>query len=150
MAQKNYPILIAVIGGIFAILAALIPYIINKLDSSNELPEFTIDEFIMKPNPPIQGKSVTVTATIRNSGKGSAKNVLVQWWPGVNFPNPISKNISNIDANSTKYVVFKYNGYVSWYGRLETKIVVNPASAIPEVNGNNNVIKRNISVLKKR
>jgi hypothetical protein len=148
MAERNYPIIIAIIGGIFTVIAAFAPYIIKIIDNSEKVPELSIDTFTISPMPPIQGRPVRVVATIRNSGDGHAQNVLVQWWPGVNFPDPVSQNISSLQPDSTKQIEFNYDGYASWYGRLETKMIVNPNNLIIEGNGSNNEIHKTISVVK--
>lgn len=110
--------------------------------------ELTIDSFSIDPMPPIQRQPVHVTTSIRNSGNVDAKDVLIKWWPGVNFPDPLTKTVSLIKAGEVVRVSFNYSGYRSWYGRIETKIWINPNNSIPERHFDNNIRNKYISVLK--
>lgn len=112
--------------------------------------ELSIDAFTFNPMPPVQNKPVTVTASVRNSGSTDAGQVLIKWWPGVNFPDPLAKTIPIIRAGSTSTVVFDYPGYKSWYSRIESKITVNPNMSIVERTYDNNTLKKKISVWKAR
>ena len=142
--------------GLAALLSAVTGlYIAFQNDQSNErsghnIIELSVDSFSLDPMPPTQNKPVVVTAYVRNSGNLDARNILIKWWPGVKFPDPLSKTIPLIREGEVERVVFNYPGYRSWYGQIETKITVNPNKSIIEQNYDNNTLEKKIPVWKSK
>ena len=156
MSEKKsfFQTLPGILTGLAALLSAVTGlYIAFRGDQPNErlnhdIIELSVDSFSINPMPPTQNKPVVVTASVRNSGNSDAKNILIKWWPGVNFPDPLIKTIPLIKGGEIKNVLFNYSGYGSWYGQIETKISVNPNESIIERNYHNNTLKKKISVWK--
>jgi hypothetical protein len=145
-----------ILTGLAAVLSAATGlYIAFKDDLPNDSPgqgvvELSVDSFSFDPMPPTQNRPVVVTSLVRNSGNAEAKNVLIEWWPGVNFPDPVTKIIPQIQEGEVERVSFNYPGYRSWYGQIETKVMVNSNNAIIEQNYDNNTLAKKIAVLKDR
>ncbi len=153
-SKSFFQTLPGILTGVAALLSAVTGiYLALKDDQrggnhDQETIELSIDSFTFNPMPPVQNKPVTVTAIVRNSGDADAKEVLVQWWPGVNFPDPLTKTVPVIGAGSTNTIVFNYLGYKSWYSQIETKVSVNPNGALIERTYDNNTLHKKISVWK--
>lgn len=143
-----------ILTGLAALLSAVTGLYIAFRDDrpidrpNHDIVELSVDSFSIDPMPPTQRKPVIATASVRNSGNIDAKNVLVKWWPGVNFPDPLTKTIPLIREGKIAKVSFNYSGYKSWYGQIETKISVNPNKSIIENNFDNNTLKKKIPVWK--
>jgi hypothetical protein len=141
-----------ILTGIAALLSAVAGLYIAIRDvperPENDMAELSVDSFSLDPMPPTQKKSVVVTALLSNSGNIDAKNILIKWWPGVNFPDPLTKTIPLIKKGEIKKVSFNYSGYKSWYSQIETKISVNANKSIIEKNFDNNTLKKKIPVWK--
>ena len=103
----------------------------------------------MHPDPPVQGQPVQVQIAVENRGNQASGSFKVEWWAGSNFPNPAySTIIPRLEAGKRKVLSFRYDGYASWYGRLTTKMVVDPKNEVAESNTQNNVREKVISVRK--
>lgn len=156
MSEKKsfFQTLPGILTGLAALLSAVTGLYIafsneRPIESPNhDIVELSVESFSFDPMPPTQRKPVVVTASVHNSGNIDAKNVLVKWWPGVNFPDPLTKTIPLIRKGEIAKVSFNYSGYRSWYGKIETKISLNPNKSITEKNFDNNTLKKKIPVWK--
>ena len=153
MSEKKsfFQTLPGILTGLAALLSAVTGLYIAFRDDrpiNHDIVELSVDYFSFDPMPPTQSKPVVVSASVRNSGNIDAKNVIVKWWPGVNFPDPLTKTIPIIKKGKIANVLFNYSGYRSWYGQIETKISVNPNKSIAERSFDNNILKKKIPVWK--
>ena len=139
-------IIVAIIGLLGVLGAALI----TNWDNFQGDPDIQVVSVALNPSPPVQRKEVDVVVTIKNIGKGNSGYFEVSWWPGENFPSPHIWKIDNLAKEETKSLRFTYEGYVSWYGSLTTKVEVDPSGATTDSNRANNEWKKDISVTKAR
>ncbi|MFQ6083173.1 MAG: CARDB domain-containing protein [Candidatus Aminicenantia bacterium] len=112
-------------------------------------PDLYVSEFKLKPEVPIQGERVGVRIGVYNKGKKRAGAFTVQWWAGENYREPAHEwRIGSMAARGGRILTYTYEGYPSWYGRLITKVVIDPFNEVRESDEENNIFKTQISVRK--
>jgi len=112
-------------------------------------PDLFISEFSMTPETPTQGSPVTVRVGVYNKGNSASGPFTVQWWPGENYGAPAcSWTLDGMVARGGQILTCTYEGYPSWYGKINTKVVADPAGTVAESDESNNVYKKTISVSK--
>lgn len=145
-------IVVALIGVAGTLGAALISKCSNPPGSSGSsgrsasLADIAVVDVVLSPSPPVQGQPIVAKVTIANHGGLGTGPFDVQWWPGENFPSPITISVQALAPAEQKTVSFSYPGYASWYARLTTKVVVDPAQAVSESARDNNVWRKEIAV----
>jgi len=111
--------------------------------------DLSVSDWRFTPDPPVQNQATRIDFTVENKGSKAAENFSVQWWAGVNFPQAEKTWTSvTLAAGEKKKFSYLYSGYQSWYGSLQTKIVVDPNQQITDKDRSNNVLVRTISVSK--
>lgn len=108
-----------------------------------------ISDWQFQPDPPVQKERTQISFVVQNKGETPAENFQVEWWAGVNFPAAEKIWTLSLGAGKQQRLTYTYHGYDSWYGRLETRIVVDPERAIRDADRSDNVLVRTISVRKK-
>lgn len=109
-----------------------------------------VSEFDLMPKVPVQGKPVTVRIGVYNQGRNRAGPFTVQWFPGEKFPKPAHEwQLEGMAARGGRILTYTYSGYRSWYARIRTKVVIDPANQVKEEDKSNNVFLTTISVKKK-
>lgn len=111
--------------------------------------DLAISDWQLQPDPPVQKERTQVSFVVSNKGETPTGNFQVEWWAGVNFPKPEKTWTLSLGAGKQQRLAYTYEGYASWYGRLETKVVVDPERAIRDADPSDNVLVRTISVRKK-
>lgn len=112
-------------------------------------PDLTV-KFRVSPNPPTQGKRMRVQGIIKNEGNEDARNIDVEWWATQNVAEPSwTKTISSLKAGKQETISFTYEGYVSWYANITSRLVVDANNRNSESNENNNVYTQTYAVKKK-
>ena len=116
-------------------------------DAIKKTADLSVSDWRFTPDPPVQNQATRIDFTVENKGSKAAENFSVQWWAGVNYPGA-EKTWTNVTlaAGERKSFRFVYAGYPSWYGSLQTKIVVDPNQRVDDKDRNNNVQIRTISV----
>ncbi|MBN1310643.1 MAG: hypothetical protein JXB30_04420 [Anaerolineae bacterium] len=113
------------------------------------LPDLYVNEFSLNPATPVQGSSVHVRIGIYNKGTAATGgSFIVRWYGGESFASPSCEwNIGNLVKNGgvIKECDFVFN---SWYGSINTKVVVDVGDAIEESDETNNIFLKAISVSK--
>ena len=110
-------------------------------------PDLYVSEFQLSPTPPTQGNPVEVRVGVYNKGDAAAGNFRVQWWAGTNFGQPACTwNVERMAARGGQVLKCRYEGYKSWYGKLDTKVVVDVDRNVQESNERNNLMIQTISV----
>jgi len=115
------------------------------------MPNLKVDWIKLDPNPPVQGQPVKVELQIYNHGNARANGYFwIKWWAGVNFVDGphCQWHINGLAAHGGRVLKCNYPGYASWYGRLETKAVVDTEDDIAESNEDDNELHMFISVTK--
>ncbi len=113
------------------------------------LADLAVSGWRFTPDPPVQKQATRIEFIVENKGGQAARNFSVQWWAGVNFPGA-EKTWSNITlaAGERRTFSYSYAGYASWYGQLQTKIVVDPDRQVNDADRSNNEKILTIRVLK--
>lgn len=113
------------------------------------LPDLFVSEFSLDPSIPIQDNPVSVRIGVYNQGTAKSNAFTVQWWAGENFTTPACTwRVDSLVARGGRILTCTYDGYVSWYSILITKVVVDSAGEVSESNKSNNIYKKTISVSK--
>jgi hypothetical protein len=101
------------------------------------------------PPTPVQGRALRVRVGIENRGTRPSGVFNVEWWPGVNYPNPAKVwRVDGLRPGETLHLTYDYPGYPSWYGRIETKVVIDPDDRLRDINRDNNEWIRSTPVSK--
>lgn len=110
-------------------------------------PDLFVSEFSLDPNPPVQNQPVNVQVGVYNQGNTPASGSFrVQWYGGENFANPSCEwNRSDLVANGGFILTCTFT-YNSWYGNINTKVIVDSNNSISESDESNNTYLQNISV----
>jgi hypothetical protein len=112
-------------------------------------PDLLITELKLSPAEPVKRQPVVVRVRVYNRGTAPAGAFTVQWWPGENYHEPACTwNVEHLEARTGQMLSCRYSGYPSWYSRIMTKAVVDPANSITEEVENNNHRRMQISVAK--
>ncbi len=109
----------------------------------------TLANWVFDPDPPVQKEPTRVTFVVKNTGETDAQGFKVEWWAGVNFPQPEKIWTLSLSAGEQQRLSYMYQGYTSWYGRLETKVVIDTENAVQDADRSDNELVRTISVKKK-
>ncbi len=110
-------------------------------------PDLYVSEFALKPDPPEQGRPVGIRVGVYNRGAAASGGFRVQWWAGKNFPAPACTwRVDGLAARGGQIQRCKYKGYKSWYGKLDTKVVVDVDRDVRESDERNNLMIKTISV----
>ncbi len=113
------------------------------------LPDLYVSEFSLSPDPPVQGRRVSVRVGVYNKGNAASGPFTVEWWAGENFPKPAcSWKVEGLPARGGEILKCTYKGYRSWYGRLTTLAIIDPQNIIKELDKTNNKEKMVIKVNK--
>ncbi|PSR12822.1 MAG: hypothetical protein DA408_16830 [Bacteroidetes bacterium] len=112
------------------------------------LADVYIADWTFSPDPPVQHDPVNVSCLIRNKGNAPAANFRVEWWAGIHFGSSAKTWTLSLDANEERFLSFEYAGYESWYGQLQTKLVIDPDNRLNESDRGNNELIKTISVRK--
>jgi hypothetical protein len=115
--------------------------------SDDRKPDLYISEFKMTPSTPVKGQPVNIRIGVYNKGTAQSGPFTVKWWPGENYTqHGCSWNLTKMNARGGRILNCTYQGYPSWYGRLNTKVVADTNNTVQESNEGNNVFKKRISV----
>jgi hypothetical protein len=111
-------------------------------------PDLFVSEFSLDPATPVQGSAVNVRVGVYNQGNAAATGSFhIEWYPGENYPSPACTwDLDGLVATGGRILTCTYAGYPSWYGSINTKVVVDTYNAIPESNEGNNIYLQPISV----
>jgi hypothetical protein len=116
------------------------------LDSN---PDLFISEFSLSPETPKQGSPVSVRVGVYNKGSKASGPFSVNWWPGENYPQPAcSWDVDGLVPNGGRILTCTYDGYPSWYGSINTKVVADVSGQVDESDESNNADIKTISVSK--
>ena len=109
-----------------------------------------ISEFEITPSDPVQGQPVEVRVGVYNRGTVQSGPFTVKWWPGENFPeSSCSWNIEKMAANGGRILTCRYEGYPSWYARINTMAMADTENTVRESVENNNKRTLQIKVSKR-
>jgi len=112
-------------------------------------PDLYISEFTLNPAVPVQGQPVEVRIGVYNRGNAPSGPFTVKWWPGENYRDPACDwSIERLAARGGRILTCRYDGYPSWYGRLNTKVVADTDNIVRESVESNNSRVLPISVNK--
>lgn len=118
--------------------------------SGVNLADLYISEFSLDPEVPTQGEPVKVRIGVYNKGQKRAGAFDVQWFPGENFVVGIAEwRYEEMAARGGRIINYIYEGYPSWYPKIETKVVVDSEGEVKESDEDNNIFRTTISVKKK-
>jgi CARDB len=109
--------------------------------------DLAITDLTLDPMPMIQPVSASIVVT--NKGGTSSGSFEVSWWPGENFPKPVTSLVSGLGPGEKKTLVLNYTGYASWYASLVTRVVVDPKHSVRDTDSTNNEVRRKIEVRRK-
>jgi hypothetical protein len=112
-------------------------------------PDLFVSEFSLDPATPVQGQPVNVRIGVYNQGTASVTGTSfhIEWYPGENYPAPACTwDLDSMAASGGRILTCTYAGYPSWYGSINTKVVVDTYNAVAESNEGNNSYTQNISV----
>ncbi len=108
-----------------------------------------VSEFVLSPDVPVQKQAVQVRIGVYNRGNTASGPFEVEWWAGKNFPRPERVwHIGSIAGKGGRILTHKYSGYQSWYARLTTRVVIDPAHTSNDRTKNNNIFDTVIQVRK--
>ena len=110
--------------------------------------DIAVVDVSLSPSVPVQGQPVNVTVTIANLGGTASSSFDVYWWPGENFPQPLTQTVRALAPGERTAISFTYPGYQSWYARLTTRVVADPRRLVSESAIGNNEWRREIAVRK--
>ncbi len=116
--------------------------------TSNQ-PDLYVSEFALDPGTPIQGQPVNVRLGVYNQGGApvSGTNFHIDWYPGENYPTPAcSWDLDSMAARGGRILTCSYAGYPSWYGSINTLVVIDTGNTVAESDEGNNRFTRGISV----
>jgi len=111
------------------------------------LPDLIISAVDFAPDPPIQGQDTTVQVSVRNQGSKPAGAFDIEWWAGVDFPEPscewsLAVGLAEQDMETLDCVF----SYASRYDNITTRAIVDVNDAIAELDELNNVLDRDTPV----
>jgi hypothetical protein len=111
-------------------------------------PDLFVSEFSLDPATPVEGSAVNVRVGVYNQGTAAATGSFhIEWYPGENFPSPACTwDLDGLVATGGRILTCTYAGYPSWYGSINTKVVVDTYNSVPESNEGNNTYLQPISV----
>lgn len=110
-------------------------------------PDLVISGLNLSPSTPTQGRRVLVRVEVANTGNEKAGAFTVEWWAGENFPEPgCTWRVTGLDVGENKRLTCTYDGYPSWYSRINTKVVADSKGEIDEEKEANNQRLRQIRV----
>src|SRR5690606_9991170 len=97
---------------------------------------------------PEQGQPVQVRVGHYNGGSAAATGSFrVEWYPGEDYSAPgCDWTLDGMVASGGRILTCTYAGYPSWYGSINTKVLVDTLGAIAESNEGNNGYTQTISV----
>jgi hypothetical protein len=112
------------------------------------IPELEINDshIVFNNTNPNEYENITINATVFNLGRAAARNVLVDFWDGINCTgsyignrtiSPVLPRNSNATVNIT---------YISVIGNRTISVCVDPYSYIREINKTNNNASRTLNV----
>ena len=113
-------------------------------------PDLYVSEFSLNPSTPVQGQPVQVRVGVYNQGTAAVSSSFhIEWYAGENYPSPACTwDLDSMAASGGRILTCNYAGYPSWYGSINTKVVVDSTNAIAESNEGNNTYLQGISVSK--
>lgn len=101
----------------------------------------------LEPQTPIQQQSLLVRVGVENLGTEPSGAFKVEWWAGVNFAEPAKVwEVSNLAPGENQNLNYTYPGYTSWYGQIQTKVIIDPDDSVQDFDRGNNEWVRTISV----
>ncbi|GAB4573391.1 MAG: hypothetical protein Kow0077_15650 [Anaerolineae bacterium] len=111
-------------------------------------PDLYVSEFSLSPATPVQGQPVQVRVGVYNGGNAAVSGSFrIEWYAGENYPAPACDwTLDSMAARGGRILTCTYAGYPSWYGSINTKVLVDTANAIAESNEGNNSFTQAISV----
>ena len=111
-------------------------------------PDLYVSEFALDPATPVQGQPVSVRVGVYNRGTAAATGTFhISWFAGENYPSPACDwDLDGLVATGGRILTCTYAGYPSWYGSINTLVVVDTTNAISETDESNNRYTRSISV----
>lgn len=125
-------------------------------DAGLAAPDLYVAEFSLSPATPVEGQPVTVTIGVGNRGRAAVEQgAAVRWFPGEHSAAAacnwtVGGSASGpIVPGATVVITCTYAGYPSWYGSIDTMVVLDAADVIDEGSPaaeENNTFLRNISV----
>jgi hypothetical protein len=89
-----------------------------------------------------------VRVGVYNGGNAASTGSFhVEWYPGENYSSPAcSWDLGSVPAHGGYVKTCTYAGYPSWYGSINTKVVVDTNNTVAESNEGNNTYTQGISV----
>jgi hypothetical protein len=124
---------------------------ISVSQSGGGQPDLYVSEFHLNPSTPVQGQPVQVSVGVYNGGNAavSGTSFHVEWYAGENYPSPAcSWDLNSVPAHGGYVKTCTYAGYPSWYGSINTKVIVDTGNTVAESNEGNNTYVQGISVAK--
>ncbi len=111
-------------------------------------PDLFVSEFSLTPATPVQGQPVQVRIGVYNGGDAAASGSFrIEWYPGQDYPAPACDwTLDGMVASGGRILTCTYAGYPSWYGSINTRVLVDTLGAIAETNEANNGYTQTISV----
>jgi hypothetical protein len=121
---------------------------VNSADDGQ--PDLYVSTFSLDPATPIQGRTVNVRVGVYNQGTAAAYGSFhIEWYAGENYPSPACTwDLDGMVAHGGRILMCTYPGYPSWYGSINTKVVVDSYNVVSESNESNNTYLQTISVSK--
>ena len=97
-------------------------------------PDLYVSEFALDPATPVQGQPVSVRVGVYNRGTAAVSGSFhIAWFAGENYPSPACGwDLDGLVASGGRILTCTYAGYPSWYGAINTKVVVDTSNAISE------------------
>ena len=113
------------------------------------LPDLKPISITFTPNPPVQGENVQVVVRVANDGSKDSGGFLLQWWGGINFPDPSCEwNVTGglvAGGQTNMACTFVYN---SWYANITTRALVDVNNSVVELDEDNNTLDLDTPVLR--
>ena len=111
-------------------------------------PDLFVSEFALDPGTPTQGQPVNVRVGVYNQGSAAVSTGFhIDWYPGENYPSPAcSWDLDSMAAGGGRILTCSYAGYPSWYGSINTRVVVDTGNTVSESNEGNNAFTQGLSV----
>ena len=120
---------------------------IKAVSADSLKPDLVVSGIRLDPSTPIEEDPVDIRVTIKNEGGEVAKDFKVEWWAGVSFPSAACDwHVDDLDPDDDQSLYCTYDGYISDYGSLDVKAVVDVDDDVDESDEGNNVKLKTISV----
>ncbi|MBD3398335.1 hypothetical protein GF413_04675 [Candidatus Micrarchaeota archaeon] len=110
-------------------------------------PDLVISEMSISPSAPVKGEPVTVRVGVYNRGNQRSGPFVVKWKAGENYRNSACAwRVPGLNARGGRILTCTYEGYPSWYARINCMAKADANSEVTEQNEGNNVRKMRIRV----